>query len=138
MGRMDRNISTSGGIGHELIGELIFHGGPGQCAVLNTLLYVLRVPKAEVARATGLSRGRVNHYEYGQPVPQHQQLQLYAWLRSLTEEFEENLTALDERPEEFEAGLVPEAVPVARAMVKACRKVLADFEAGINGDKEAA
>ena len=58
-------------------------------------------------------------------------------LRSITEKFEENLTALDERPEECEAGLVPEAVPVARVMVKACRKALANFEAGINGDKEA-
>ena len=91
-----------------------------------------------IGGAFGRTRGRINHYEYGQPVPQHRQLQLYALLRSITEKFEENLTALDERPEECEAGLVPEAVPVARVMVKACRKVLPDFEAGINVDEEAA
>ena len=81
---------------------------------------------AEVEEGLWPTRGRIRHYwGYGEPVPEHRQVQFYHILRKIIEAWEENLAAVEADPKKFEKGLVTEAVPVARATVKACRKILA-------------
>ena len=125
-------IPTPTEIGHDLVGHLIFFGGKNRPVLLATLLYLVGVSKADLAKMTGLTRGRINHYaNYGDPVPDGREFQFYHILRNIVEAWERDLAALDERPEDFEASLVPEAVPVARAIVTACRKVLAAEKARV-------
>ena len=113
-------------VGNALMGELIFSGGPDHLVLLHALIRLVGVPSADLARMTGLTRGRIRHYwGYGEPVPEHRQVQFYHILRKIIEAWEENLAAVEADPKKFEKGLVPEAVPVARATVKACRKILA-------------
>ncbi len=117
-----------------LVGKLVLRKGSHIPVVLHTLIYVAGASRADVAKMTGLTRGRSGHYLHlDEPVPEDRERQFYEILRDITEGYEENLTMFE--AEFFHAELdmdvvpVPEAVPVAREIIKACRKVLADYEA---------
>ena len=117
-------------IGNALIADLIFSGregdGPDDLILLHALLKLVGIPAAEIARMTGLTRGRITQYlNYAEPVPITRQEQFYYILRGIIEAWEENLALPDAYPKDYEAMLQPDHVPVARAIVKACRKILA-------------
>ncbi len=98
--------------------------------MLHTLIYLVGISRADVAKLTGLTRSRIGHYlNYAEEVPKGRQRQLYFVLEGIIKAFEENLAAVEADPEEVEACLVPETLPVVRAIVEASRKALADFTA---------
>ncbi len=125
-------IRTPNQLGRKSVGALLVRSGPHIPVVLHTLINVAGASKADLAKMTGLTRGRIGHYlNLDEPVPEDRERQFYESLRAITEAYEEILAMLDRDPEIFleEKPLVPEAVPVALEIVKACRKVLANYEA---------
>ena len=103
--------------------------------MLHTLVYLVGISRADVAELTGLTRSRIGHYlNYAEPVTEQRQRQLYFVLKTIIEAFEENLAAVEADPEKVRVCLVPETLPVVRAIIEASRKALADFEAA---EKEA-
>ncbi len=114
------------------IGHLLMRRGPHVSILLHTLIYVAGVSKADLARETGLTRGRIGHYlNLDEPVPEDREQQFFEILCGMMEVFEETLERIDQDQEFFleEMHLVPEAVPVAREIVKVCHNVLANFAA---------
>ncbi len=112
--------------GNDLLADLIFSGGSDHMTLLHALLKLVGLPAAKLAKMTGLTRGRITHYlRYDEPVPEPRQEQFYIILRGVIEEWEKTLALVDADPTEFEPALSPNAVPIARATVKACRKILA-------------
>jgi len=125
-------IVTPNTLGKMLVGDLILKKGPQLPGVLHALIHVAGASRANMAKMTGLTRGRIGHYLHlYEPVPEDRERRVYETLRDITEGYEENLTMFEGQPEFFhvEMDLVPEAVPVAREIVKACRKALANYEA---------
>ncbi len=128
------SVVTPNTLGKMLVGNLVLRKGSHIPVVLHTLIYVAGASKADVAKMTGLTRGRIGHYLHMEkPVPEDRERQFYEILRDIIEGYEENLTMFE--AEFFHAEMdmdvvpVPEALPVAREIIKACRKVLADYEA---------
>ena len=119
-------VPTPSEIGVSILGYLLFGVGNKQkkCAVLETLLYVLHVPKATLAKMTGLTRARIGQF-HDEPVPDFREEQFYTILLNMTDAMEENLNSLEEKQEHLDAEVKPETVPLARAIIKTCRKVLA-------------
>ena len=127
----ETNVGMPTDVGYVRFREIALCNGPDRPprAILYTLIYVFGISRAEVAEMTGLTRSRIGHYlYYGDPEPEQRQGQLYGVLKGITEAFEEKLAEIDLRPQDFEDALVPETLPVVRAMVDASRKVLADFD----------
>ena len=127
-------IVTPNTLGKMLVGDLVLKKWPQLPGVLHALIHVAGASRANVAKMTGLTRGRIGHYLHlREPVPEDRERQFYEILRDITEGDEENLTMFE--AEFFHAEMdmdvvpVPEALPVAREIIKACRKVLADYEA---------
>ena len=127
-------IVTPNTLGKMLVGDLVLKKGPHIPGVLHALIHVAGTSSADVAKMTGLTRGRIGHYLHiDEPVPEDRERQFFEILRDITEGYEENLTIFE--AEFFHAEMdmdvvpVPEALPVARETIKACRKVLANYEA---------
>ncbi len=115
--------------GHDLADRLMLRGAVAQDrAVLDTLLNIVGMPPADIARHIGLTRGRIGHYQAGDPVPAQRQQQLYFVLRGVTEALEGHCTALAASPE-FKGALSRKGTHVAWAIIKACRETLAEYEA---------
>ncbi len=125
-------ILTPNTLGKMLVGDLVLRKGPHVPGVLHALIHVAGASSADVAKMTGLTRGRIGHYLHiYEPVPADRERQFYETLRGITEEYEEDLAMLDGDPENFlqEKSLVLEAVPADREIVNTCRKVLTNYEA---------
>ena len=99
--------------------------------VLHTLIFIAGVSRADVAKVTGLTRGRIGHYlNLREPVPDDRERQFYELLHDITEGYEAALTDLDLNLVHLnEPRLVRAAVSVVREIVKACHTALADYEA---------
>ncbi len=110
-------------------------------AILHALIYVAGVSRADVAKVTGLTRGRIGHYlNLNEPVPEGRERQFYELLHDITQGYERALTAFDEVWEDLSdspIGLVPAAVPVVREIVKACHIALDDYEAAQQPEDDA-
>ena len=115
-------ILTPNTLGKMLVGDLVLRKGPHIPGVLHALIHVAGASRANVARMTGLT-----------PVPEDRERQFYEILRDITEGYEENLTMFEVEFFHVEMDMdvvpVPEAVPVAREIIRACRKALAGYEA---------
>ena len=108
-------------------------------AALHALIYVAGISRADVAKATGLTRGRIGHYlNRNDPVPEDRERQLYELLRDITQGYEDALADDKEwypenNPDLIDPSLfdgdVRDAMPIVRNIVKVCRRVLADYEA---------
>ncbi len=127
-------ILTPNTLGKMLVGDLVLRKGPHIPGVLHALIHVAGASRANVARMTGLTRGRIGHYLHlDEPVPEDRERQFYEILRDITEGYEENLTMFEVEFFHGEMDMdvvpVPETVPVAREIIKACRKALTDYEA---------
>ncbi len=127
-------IVTPNTLGKMLVGNLVLRKGPHIPGVLHALIHVAGASSADVAKMTGLTRGRIGHYLHmDKPVPEDRERQFYEILRDITEGYEENLTMFEAEFFHAEMGMVvvpvPEAVPVAREIIKACRKALANYKA---------
>ena len=126
---METYIPTPTDVGHELFGEMFFVQRGTQSAVLDTLLYVLKVPKATLAKMTGLTRARIGHYaNLGGPIPQQRQEQLYFILRNITAAWHEDWLAVCDRPGDFGDRMVPETLPIAENILALCHVVLKHYE----------
>ncbi len=128
------SVVTPNTLGKMLVGNLVLRKGSHIPVVLHTLIHVAGASKADVAKMTGLTRGRIGHYLHlYEPVPEDRERQFYEILRDITEGYEENLTMFETEFFHVEMDMdvvpVPEAVPVAREIIRACRKVLANYEA---------
>ncbi len=127
-------ILTPNTLGKMLVGDLIMRKGQNITRVLHSLIHVAGISRATVANMTGLTRGRIGHYlHHDKPVPEDRERQFYEVLLDITEGYEENLNRLEANFLHVEMDLdvvpVPEAVPVAREIIKVCRKALSDYEA---------
>lgn len=128
------SVVTPNTLGKMLVANLVLRKGSHIPGVLHALIHVAGASSADVAKLTGLTRGRIGHYLHiHEPVPEDRQRQFYEILRDITEGYEKNLTMFEAEFLHAEMDMdvvpVPDAVPVAREIIKACRKVLADFEA---------
>ncbi len=126
-------IVTPNTLGKMLVGDLVLKKGPYIPGVLHALIHVAGTSSADVAKMTGLTRGRIGHYLHiDEPVPEDRERQFYEILRDITEGYEENLTMFEVEFFHGEMDMdvvpVPETVPVAREIIKACRKALTDYE----------
>ncbi len=122
-------VPTAREVGLEIIADLVFGGSPKRPAILDTLVYVVGVSKAKLAKMTGLTPVRVGQLvQRRDPVPANREEQFYFILRTITETWEKDLAAIDGLSDERKERVTPETVPVARAIVTACRKVLGDYE----------
>ncbi len=127
-------ILTPNTLGKMLVADLVLKKGPHIPGVLHALVHVAGASRANVAKMTGLTRGRIGHYLHlYEPVPEDRERQFYEILRDITEGYEENLTMFEAEFFHVEMDMdvvpVPEAVPVAREIIRACRKALAGYEA---------
>lgn len=90
------------------------------------LLHIMGLSQAEVAKIVDLDRSRINHYDSGlSPVPSSRDDQFHSVLELYVNEYEGLLDRLQSGKDRY-AGhtLVVEAVPVAKAKIAACRKIL--------------
>ena len=122
-------VPTPSEVGLELIRDLVFGGSPQRPAILDTLVYVVGVSKAKLAKMTGLTPVRIGQLvQRRDRVPANREEQFYLILRTITETWEKDLAAIDGLSDEGKERVTPETVPVARAIVTACRRVLRDCE----------
>ncbi len=122
-------VPTASEVGLELIRDLVFGGSPKRPAILDTLVYVVGVSKAKLAKMTGLTPVRVGQLvQRRDPVSANREEQFYLILRTITETWEKDLAAIDGLSDKRKERVTPETVPVARAILTACRKVLRDYE----------
>ena len=121
-------VPTAEDVGDNRLQEILWQRFDDSRKVLNTLLYVVGVSQATLAKMTGLTRARVGHYaKYGEPIPLHRQKQFCDILRGVVAKWESQFVYVDKEPEAH--PLWPEMVPVMREMLKACKLVLAAHEA---------
>ncbi len=128
------SVVTPNTLGKMLVGDLTLRKGSHIPGVLHALIHVAGASSADVAKMTGLTRGRIGHYLHiYEPVPADRERQFYEILRDITKGYEDNLIMLEagffHTEMDMDVVPVPEAVPVAREIIKACRKVLANYEA---------
>jgi transcriptional regulator with XRE-family HTH domain len=119
-------------LGRASLGALLERSGVHVPPVLHALNNVAKISQADLAKAAGVTRGRIGHYlNLDERVPEDRERRFYEILRGVTEEYEQTVKKLDEDPELSPQNerLVPEAVPVAREIAKACREVLNNYEA---------
>ena len=122
-------VPTAREVGLEIIADLVFGGSPKRPAILDTLVYVVGVSKAKLAKMTGLTPVRVGQLvQRRDRVSTNREEQFYSILRTITETWEKDLAAIDGLSDKRKERVTPETVPVARAIVTACRKVLGDYE----------
>ncbi len=126
---MEAYVPTPSEVGLELIRDLVFGGGRKRSAILDTLVYVVGVSKAKLAKMTGLTPVRIGQLvQRRDPVPANREKEFYFILRTITETWEKHLAVIDGLSDEGKERVTPETVPVARAILTACRKVLRDYE----------
>ncbi len=122
-------VPTAREVGLEIIADLVFGGSPKRPAILDTLVYVVGVSKAKLAKMTGLTPVRVGQLvQRRDRVSTNREEQFYSILRTITETREKDLPAIDGLSDKRKERVTPETVPVARAILTACRKVLGDYE----------
>ncbi len=78
-------IVTPNTLGKMLVGDLILKKGPQLPGVLHALINWAGASRANVAKMTGLTRGRIGHYlQLYEPVPEDRERQFYEILHDIT------------------------------------------------------
>ena len=118
-------IPTPREVASSLFSVQIYSMLEDRTGALFALLHILDVSAADVARMTGLTRGRIHHYESGHgTVPESREIQMRALLRGVLDGCEEFLQAVAEDGGGYPEGVQHEAVPVMKAKIAACKKIL--------------
>ena len=134
----EARIPTAVEVGLQKIGYLLFSKNEDDriSLSLQTLLHVLGVSKADVAKMTGLTRVRIGQFDGGADIPSARRSQFNKILQDIVGVFEDQLDYVKNDPEaKSNSSLIKEMVPATEAILKICHNTLkAEKKAGISDD----